>query len=259
MALFFIIKLLKEFMAAALLPIQRKLIFYPEKLSRDYHFHFHSSFEEVSFHPEDNIVLNALWFKKNRPDGVILFFHGNAGSLSSWGQIGDSLSEYNYDVLIFDYRGYGKSTGEVTEENIFSDSEFIYKELEEKYGEDNIIIYGRSIGSAPASFLASKFKPKAVILETPFTNFTELAKTYFPFIPGSLLQFKFENDRYLKKYDGPIFIIHGTEDEVIPFAHSEKLSEILPAVKKFMKVPGGHHNDLESRIEHHKFLDQILS
>lgn len=140
-----------------LLSTQRNLIFYPEKLAQNYQYQFNSSFEEVTFTPEHNVKINALWFKKEKPNGVILFFHWNAGSLSSWGHIGDMLSVYNYDVLIWDYRGYGKSTGEVTEENIFADSEFIYKELSKNYGEDRIILYGRSIGSGPVSFLTSKF------------------------------------------------------------------------------------------------------
>lgn len=178
-------------MTSTLLSAQRNLIFHPEKLPPNYQYQFNSTFEELTFNPEHNIKINALWFKKEKPKGVILFFHGNAGSLSSWGHIGDMLSVYHYDVLIFDYRGYGKSTGEVTEENIFSDSEFIYKELLRNYGENRIILYGRSIGTGPASFLASKFKPKALILETPFYNFTELAQNYLPLVPGLLLQFKF--------------------------------------------------------------------
>lgn len=168
------------------------------------------------------------------------------------------LSVYHYDVLVFDYRGYSKSTGEVTEENIFSDSEFIYKELLKNYGEDRIILYGRSIGSGPASFLASTLKPKALILEAPFYNFAELAKNYLPLVPSSLLQFKFENNLYLKKYQGPMFIIHGVEDEVVPIEQSEKLFKNLTTVKSFSRVPGGHHNDLENKREHREFLDKIF-
>lgn len=245
-------------MTSILLSTQRDLIFYPEKLSQDYQYQFNSIFEEVTFTPEYNVKINALWFRKEKTNGVILFFHGNAGSLSSWGYIGDMLSNYNYDVLVFDYRGYGKSTGEVTEENIFSDSEFIYSELLKSYGENRIILYGRSIGSAPASFLVSKFNPKALILEAPFYNFMELAKKHLPIVPGFLLQFKFENNLYLKKYTGPIFIIHGTEDEVVPIEHSEKLFKSLTTVKSFVRVHGGHHNDLEKKIEHREFLNEIL-
>lgn len=245
-------------MTSIFLSTQRDLIFYPEKLSADYQYQFKSSFDEVTFTPEANIRINALWFKKEKPNGVILFFHGNAGSLSSWGYIGDRLSIYNYDVLIFDYRGYGKSTGEVTEENLFSDSEFIYKELLKFYGEDRIILYGRSIGSGPASFLGSKFNPKAIILEAPFFNFIELARNHLPIVPGFLLQFKFENYLHLKKFAGPIFIIHGTDDEVVPIEQSEKIAKSLTTVKSYVRVPGGHHSDLDSKREHQEFLNKIL-
>lgn len=241
-----------------LLSMQRDFIFYPEKLPLDYKYQFNSAFEEVTFNPEPNVKINALWFKRVKSKGVVLFFHGNAGSLSSWGQIGDMLSGYHYDLLIFDYRGYGKSTGEVTEENMFSDSEFIYRELLKIYSEDQIILYGRSIGSAPASFLVSKFNPKALILEAPFYNFTELAKKHFPIVPGFALQFKFENNIYLKQYAGPIYIIHGTDDEVVPIEQSEKLVNALTTVKSFIIVPGGHHSDLEGKREHLEFLGRIL-
>lgn len=245
-------------MTSMLLSIQRDLIFYPEKLSPDYQYQFNSIFEEVTFNPEYNVKINALWFRKEKPCGVIIFFHGNAGSLSSWGNIGDMLSIYNYDVLIFDYRGYGKSTGEVTEENMFSDSEFIYKEVLKSYSENRIILYGKSIGSGPASFLVSQFSPKALILEAPFYNFTELARNHLPMVPSFLLQFKFKNNLYLEKYTGPVFIIHGTEDEVVPIEHSEKLFKSLTTVKRFVRVPGGHHNDLETKREYREFLDKIL-
>lgn len=245
-------------MSSLLLSAQRNLIFYPEKLAQNYQYQFKTSFKELNFIPENDVQINTLWFKKETPKGVIFYFHGNAGSLSSWGHIGDMLSVYNYDVLIWDYRGYGKSTGEVTEENIFSDSEFIYKELSKIYSEDRIILYGRSIGSGPASFLASKFKPKALILETPFYNLIELAKIHLPLVPSFLLQFKFENNLYIKNYQGPIFIIHGTDDEIIPIAQSEKLFKNLTTVKSFIRVEGGHHNDLENQREHREFLDKIL-
>jgi hypothetical protein len=245
-------------MTMALLSVQRSLIFYPEKLASNYQYQFRTSFQEVTYVPEPNIQINAILFKKAKPRGVIFYFHGNAGSLSSWGHIGDMLASYNYDVLIWDYRGYGKSSGEVTEENIFGDSEFIYNELKKNYDEDNIILFGRSIGTGPATYLSSKFKPKAVVIETPFYNLTELAKIHLPMIPSFLLQFKFENMEYLKKYKGPVYIVHGTEDVIIPFSQSEKLSENLTTVKDFTKVPGGHHNDLESFKEHGEFLDKIL-
>lgn len=245
-------------MTTALISAQRGLIFYPEVLAQNYQYQFKTPFEEVTYAPGPNVQINALLFKKVKPKGVILYFHGNAGSLSSWGRIGEMLADYNYDLLIWDYRGYGKSSGEVTEDNIFSDSEFIYQELKKYYGEDNIILYGRSIGTGPAAFLSSKFKPKAVILETPFFNLTELAKIHLPMIPSFLLQFKFENFQHLKKYQGAVYIVHGTEDEIIPVEQSEKLSESLTTVKSFTRVPGGHHNDLESFKEHSDFLNMIL-
>ena len=245
-------------MTTTIMSVQRGLIFYPEILAKNYQYQFKTPFVEVTYVPEENIQINALLFKKTKPKGVIFYFHGNAGSLSSWGHIGDSLADYNYDLLIWDYRGYGKSTGEVTENNIFSDSEFIYQELKNKYGEENIILYGRSIGCAPAAFLSSKFKPKAVILETPFYNLTELAKVHLPMIPSFLLQFKFENHQYLKKYQGPIYIVHGTDDEIIPLEHSKKLSNNLTTVKDFITIPRGRHNDLETFREHRDFLDKIL-
>src|SRR5436190_1275553 len=101
---------------------QEKMIFYPEPISADFKFKFNANFEELFIKSKD-AEINALHFKTNNPKGVILYFHGNAGSLDTWGDLGEEFTRTGYDFFIFDYRGYGKSTGSRSEEAFHADGQ----------------------------------------------------------------------------------------------------------------------------------------
>ena len=127
---------------------QEQLIFHPEKLSDKYKFIFDTSFEEKSFKALDGSMLNALLFKVENSKGIVFYHHGNAGSLESWGQKAIDFTSRGYDVLMYDYRGYGKSTGNIKNEKmLYADATLIYKELLFDYKERDIIVYGTSLGS----------------------------------------------------------------------------------------------------------------
>ncbi|MCH5715632.1 alpha/beta hydrolase [Niabella hibiscisoli] len=128
-----------------LVMFQQKLIFRPEKLEASYQFSFDRAFKELHFQRADGAMLNALYFTVAQPKGVILYFHGNKGSLKRWGTIASAFTQYNYNVLVMDYRSYGKSTGELSEVNLQNDARFFYKELQKQFPEDHIIVYGRSL------------------------------------------------------------------------------------------------------------------
>lgn len=237
---------------------QNKLIFFPEVLMPNFKFEFDNTFQEIDYRTEDGILINALHFKSTDPKGIIFYSHGNAGSLRKWGLVADVFLSHNYDLLIYDYRGYGKSSGEISEEKLYSDAKMIYEKLKESYNEENIIVYGRSIGTGVASKIAMDNNPRHLVLESPYFNLPDLARKIFPFIPKKLIRYKFPNDERVPQISSPITIFHGTFDEVIYFGSSMKLEKLLNKKDKLVPIVGGHHNDLANFEIFHKELAEIL-
>ncbi len=224
---------------------QSKLLFIPSQLPADFKFHFQGDFEEKFFQVNENTTIHALHFFANNPKGVILYFHGNAGSLEGWGQVGEEFASLGYDVLISDYRTFGKSTGTISESAFYEDAQMLYDFLLEKYDPSQIIIYGRSIGTGVAIDLASKNTAQQLILETPFKNMTELAGSKMKIFPvKALLRFSFKSDEKILKVKYPIHIFHGTDDEVIPYYHAQDFATLLGNTEMLTTLENGGHNNL---------------
>jgi pimeloyl-ACP methyl ester carboxylesterase len=134
--------------------IQEKLIFFPEKLNKDFKFNFDQPFEELRIKMNDNKLLDGILFKANDSKGLIFYLHGNGGSLRSWGEAAKTYTELDYDIFMLDYRGYGKSEDKInSQEQLFNDVQTAYDTLKRKYDEKKIIVLGYSIGTGPASNL----------------------------------------------------------------------------------------------------------
>ncbi len=238
---------------------QERLIFFPQKLAVDHTFHFNGEFEEKFFQVDDETTIHALHFFSENPKGVILYFHGNAGSLDDWGEVADDFVKMDYDVLISDFRGFGKSTGEMSEASFNQDAQMLYDFLLEKYDAQKISIFGRSLGTGVAVDLASKNKAERLILETPFANFADLAQSRFKIFPvKALLKFDFSNKDKMEKVDCPIHIFHGTNDEVIPYNHAIKLESVLKQGSTFTTIKFGNHNNLFTFEEYWTKIKAIL-
>lgn len=243
-----------------LVMFQQKLIFRPEKLDASYSFSFDQPFKELNFKREGSALLNALYFTVAEPKGAILYFHGNKGSLKRWGEIASSLTKYDYNVLVMDYRDYGKSTGTVSELNLQNDARFFYKELAQLFPEEQIIVYGRSLGTHFATLVASENKPQRLILESPFTSIMDVAQARFPILPVKyFLKFPFNSSQCIKKLGCPLTIFHGTDDKVVPYRLGQKLFEQSACTDKtFISIPGGAHNDLASFKEYDAEIERVL-
>ena len=254
--LIFIACSLYSFLIMAAFLSQEKLIFHPEKLSKDFRFNLKEHEKEIFLATEDDEQINALFFPGNR-DEVILYFHGNAGSLAGWQQVADDFTAYGYSVLIIDYRGYGKSSGEITENGLYLDAEAAFRFLTEteNFLPDNIIIYGRSIGSGIATELASRYETRGLVLESPFSSLKKLANQKMPFLfPSLFLQFHFDNINKLNSINCPILLIHGSNDSLIPVSHAQNLHQAYSGKKKLVIIPQGTHNDLSSFETYHETL-----
>ncbi|MFD1820014.1 hypothetical protein SAMN04515674_103168 [Pseudarcicella hirudinis] len=241
--------------------IQEKFIFKPEKLPEDFQYQYDAPFEELFFEPEDGVKINGLRFFHEKPEGLVIYFHGNSRSIKGWSKYASDFTRYNFDVLMIDYRGFGKSTGKRTEVNLYNDAQYVYNRMRAKfdYQEDRIIIYGRSLGSGFACKLASQNKPKMLILDAPYYSFSHLTSRFLPFLPISiLLRFSIRTDIWIRYVRCPIYIIHGTKDWLIPFSSSVRLQGLVPLAARLVPIYGGGHNNLPSFQEYHQKLEEIL-
>ncbi|WP_431242745.1 alpha/beta hydrolase [Flavobacterium sp. P21] len=204
------------------------MIFQSSSLPKEYQFDYQSPFEELNIKSFDGVNLNGLLFKAEKSKGLVFYLHGNAGTLQTWGSIAKNYTNLGYDIFILDYRSFGKSEGEIeNEEQLNKDITTAYKKLNQRYPGNKIIIAGYSIGSGLATILASENKPKALILQSPYFSFTELSGTKVRFFPDFMKKFHFETYQYLPKVKAPIYIFHGSDDQLIPVENSVKLNEIL--------------------------------
>lgn len=238
---------------------QEKFIFFPEKLPKDFYFRFQGTYEEHSIPVEDTIALNALLFKAENPKGCVLFHHGNARNLSDWGANASDFTSRGYDVLFYDYRGYGKSEGYVfSEQQLIQDAEKVQQWLLGKYPANHIIQMGRSLGSGIAVQLSVKYSPRLLILETPYASVLKIAQSTLPFLPIRLiLKYPFLSVKHLSKVESDIVLLHGTNDDVIPFNHSKELLTTT-SKSRLIVVPNGEHNNLPSFQIYQQSLDEFL-
>ncbi|MFH2142581.1 MAG: alpha/beta fold hydrolase, partial [Bacteroidota bacterium] len=177
---------------------QENFIFFPEKLNKDFKFNFEQKFEEVNIKTLDKLFLNGLLFRADSSKGLIFYLHGNAGSLSSWGKVAKTYTDLNYDVFILDYRGFGKSEGEINSEvQMYQDIQTAYDELKTKYNENKIVVIGYSIGTGLAAKIASANNPKLLILQAPYYSLTDLMKHNYPIIPTLILKYRFETNKFI--------------------------------------------------------------
>ena len=149
--------------------LQEYLLFKPEKLPREFQFYYENKVvEEYDIETRDGAVINGLHFKTENPRGAVLYLKGNSKSMKGWGKFAVDFTRHNYDVIMVDYRGFGKSTGRRSQKAIKHDLQHIYNEIRERVDEKYIILYGRSMGSGFATKLASMIYPRMLILDAPY-------------------------------------------------------------------------------------------
>ncbi|WP_299534160.1 alpha/beta fold hydrolase [Ulvibacterium sp.] len=241
--------------------LQDYLMFKPEKLPKDFQFHYENQeTEEYNIETRDGATINGLRFKAKNPKGLVFYLKGNSKSIRGWGKFAVDFTRHGYDVLMVDYRGFGKSTGRRTQKAIKRDLQVIYNKVKENVHEKYIILYGRSLGSGFAAKLASMNNPRMLILDAPYYSLSKVAKRYLPFMPLSLLiKFPMPTNKWLKYVKCPIHIIHGTDDRLIPYKTSVKLSKIQPKLTTLHTIIGGGHKNLNTFESYHKILTEIIT
>ncbi len=241
--------------------LQDYFLFKAEKLPSDFEFYYENqTTKEYNIETRDGATLNGLHFQIEKPKGVVLYLKGNSKSIKGWGKFAVDFTRNGYDVVMMDYRGFGKSSGRRTQKALKRDVQLVYNKLKEHVDEKHIIVYGRSLGSGLATKLASINHPRMLILDAPYYSLTKVAGQFAPFMPLSwLMKYPLPTYKWLKYVRCPIHIIHGTDDKLIPYKTSLKLSKIQPENTTLYTVLGGGHKNLNNFESYHKMLTSILN
>lgn len=231
---------------------QEGLIFRPAPLPGDHRFAI-ADVTEVTV-PVAGAKLSALHLRLADPKGVVFFLHGNAGNLQTWITNVDFYRRVNYDLVMLDYRGFGKSTGQVeSEQQLHDDVKAAWNLVARQYTGKKIVVYGRSLGTGLATKLASEIQPDLTILVSPFTSLLAIGDEQYPWLPGFISRYPMRSDQWLPAIKKPVVIVHGDGDRLIPIAHSERLQKIR-ASTELLVIPGAGHNDIH---QFPAYLDQL--
>jgi len=220
-------------------------------------------YEEVFFKAKDGVRLHGWFIPSERARGVVLFCHGNAGNISHRLDSIGIFHRLGLSVFIFDYRGYGKSEGETTEEGTYSDAEgaWAYLTQDKKTSPQSIVVFGRSLGGSIAARTARDRPAGALVLESAFSSFKEAAEDVYPWLPVRLLaRYDYNTASFVARARCPVLIIHSREDELIPFSHGERLFSAAKDPKIFLEITGGHNDGfLRSEKRYTEGLEAFLS
>lgn len=202
--------------------------------------------QEVWMRADDGVRLHGRYFNHPGPAGTVLFCHGNSSDVSLCGDVARMYLRLGYEVLLFDYRGYGRSEGQPSEEGTYRDvaAAWEYLLLERGLAPNNIVVAGRSLGAAIAVWLAARSNPRALIMESAFTSLADVAAERYRWLPVRyLMRYRYAVAEQVARLHCPLLIIHSSEDEVVPYAHALQLCELAPEPKELLTISGPHRDD----------------
>jgi alpha-beta hydrolase superfamily lysophospholipase len=223
---------------------QESLIFPGTPLPADYRFAFDQPFEEIRV-PVEGATLDGLLFRQPSPRGLVFFLHGNRGNLETWTTGLDFYRRVGFDLFIFDYRGYGRSTGRIEDERqLDADVRAAWDAIAPRYRDRPIVIYGRSLGAGLAVRLAREVTPRLLVLVSPFTSLVTLGQRRYPFVPGFLVKYPLRSDETIAEVKSPVLLIHGTRDALIPASDSEELRARVRSPVELVLIDDAGHGDI---------------
>ena len=238
---------------------QAEMVFVANKLPKNYKFEFNQEFEELNISSFDGKKQNGLLFKTPNPKGLIFYLHGNAGSLDSWGNNAKIYTDLGYNIFFLDYRGFGKSEGQIeNQEQIFKDISIVYDKVKSEYNDKETIIMGYSIGTGLATYLASIKSPNKLILQAPYYNFLEFSTSRAPYFPDFLKKFQFETNKYITKVKSQIYIFHGNQDQLISVTNSVRLKKICKPKDVLFTLENQGHIGINENLNFQEKLKEIL-
>jgi fermentation-respiration switch protein FrsA (DUF1100 family) len=229
-----------------MMAMEDSLIYFPSVYPDGYWNPAGLDFEDARFEAADGTKLHGWYVPTANPRAVILFAHGNAGNLSHRFEILEMLNRLKVSVLIFDYRGYGRSEGSPSEAGVLQDARAARRWLAERAGvsESQIVLLGESLGGSVLVDLAATDGARALVLQNTFTSLADVAKFHYPWLPiKMLIRSQFDSLAKIGRFHGPLLQFHGDADTIIPFALAERLYAAANQPKRLVVIPGGDHND----------------
>lgn len=225
---------------------QEKLLFHPEPIADN--FKFDLAYTSEVFIDVDGAKLHALYLHQpeEQSKGIVLFLHGNAGSLETWFTHADFWLTTGYDVLMPDYRGFGKSTGRIESEAQLNDDVLrAWNFVAPNYANKKHVIYGRSLGTGLAAKLATQVPTDLVVLVSPYESMTKIAREYYPWVPSPILRYPLTTNKILPQLHNKILLIHGTADKLISIEHSRRLQKLNPSAR-LVEIESAGHGDIHN-------------
>nr|WP_314735128.1 alpha/beta fold hydrolase [uncultured Campylobacter sp.] len=239
---------------------QERLIFFPSKLEPNHDFSFDQPFEEIRLDADGTWIGGLKFLAQSRDgeqiysdangerkakNGAVIFFHGNAGNLQGWGKYARYFTDLGYDFYLFDYRGYGKSGGEISsQEQLYADADVMMESVLRGYDAGEVTALGYSVGSGLAARAAQKYGAKWLILIAPYFSLEELAREKMPFVPKFLIKYKIPTFEFVGGFGGPVTTFHGEHDELIGVDNSRRLLNFLKPGDKIYELNAGHNDIL---------------
>ena len=232
-------------MLVALLALQeRRLIFFPTRTLAAAPADLGLRAEELSVTAADGVSLHGWWIAGSG-DRVLIWYHGNAGN------IGDRLHNARWfvdrlgvDVVLVDYRGYGRSQGRPDEGGLYLDGLAIYDAVRARsVRADHIVLFGRSLGGAIAIETSLRRPAGALVLESAFRSIRALAREHYWFVPGAVIRTRMDNESKIGRVELPTLVLHGDRDTIVPPAHGRRLFELAARPARFHVIAGAAHND----------------
>jgi hypothetical protein len=242
---------------------QESIMFYPVPLPANYKLarepDIHERIVDV-----DGASLSVMHLKLPDAKGVVFFLHGNAGNLAGWFSNADFYRRANYDLVMPDYRGYGKSTGHIASaKQLREDVRAVWNAFAAEYRGRKIVLYGRSLGTALTADLAEQLSaegrpPDLTVLVSPYTSIRALTSEYYPWVPPLLVRYPLDTASHLGAIGGPVLLVHGERDALIGVHHARSLQAARPSAR-LLVVPGAGHNDIHEFPLYRQELLQALA
>ncbi len=202
--------------------------------------------------------LSMLELRLPDPRGVVFYLHGNAGNLQSWFVNTALYRQANFDLVMFDYRGYGKSSGRISDEaQLHADVRAAWEQVAPRYAGRKVVFFGRSLGTGLAVALAASVQPTLTVLVSPYSSMLALARQHYPWVPAPLLRYPLSTDRMIPAIGTPMLLIHGERDSLIPVAHSQALLRLTPQ-SRLVVIDDAGHNDLQNFDSYRQLVRSVL-
>jgi uncharacterized protein len=245
-----------------MLSFENSLIFFPSVYPDGNWKPSHLNYEDAWFEGPDGTKLHGWYVAHSAPRAVVLFAHGNGGNLTHRTEIvRQMVRRLEVSVMIFDYQGYGRSSGRPSGAGILADARAARRELATLAGidESRIVLFGESIGGAVAVDLAARDGARGLVLENTFSSLPAVAAFHYRWLPANLLmRTRLDSAALIGNYHGPLLQFHGDADRLVPFELGQRLFAAANEPKQFVVIPGGDHNDLPNRAFYEAF-DEFLA